>query len=312
VGPAHIELRLQDATTGEPVAGAVGLWCLDVPASADYTAGDLRIWTGEVPVGGVRIEGLPIGRYRLCLDDAALDAQDPAAFDLPAEGVRLDVALQPPAEVPLGIRIVPSDRREVIHVEAPMGTVKARVQQVEPAWIRRRLWDRQGVLTRVLPERRGFGTTWTRRHGLSLRAEQDDKGVWWVGRWTAPTRAERRDVSVSLRVLGGSVVSLRTDGVLAWPADGLCFVAASMPMAWIEDAVRLPDGRRAVDVGVKIRAHAFGRPLATDARIDHTELGITITVRDARYEPLDVTVAAGRRPDPIALLPVAADAAADR
>jgi hypothetical protein len=105
-GSSTIALQLRDADTGAPVDVKFVLWRLGVAADEFWSAGDQEYAKASTVAGAARIEHLPQGRYRLCVDDQRKGAQDPPEFAVGAGVNEIEQVIRPVRTFHLRVLVV--------------------------------------------------------------------------------------------------------------------------------------------------------------------------------------------------------------
>ncbi len=233
-GPASLTLRLVDARDGASVASGVEPWRVDAPGNADWSPGDQLQATVDVPPDGVRLTGLPEGRYRAACA-SALASREPPEFELSAAHTSVALELELPREYELCVRFV--DRFGEPYPSAEWWLEGARPATAATA-VRsaRSPRDESVVMVRA--------TAWASRRRQSGRLDgpQPERGF-ALGRQHECARGQTVVHVLRLRAPDGALAEL----VLPQDASGdVCFVVVGVPSEVAAARVRLPDGRPSV------------------------------------------------------------------
>lgn len=246
---ASVFLRVLDRATGASLASPIELWQLGLPEDEVWGPGDRLHGEFELPTDGLEIENLPLGRYRALVLARPRGAEDPPEFTLGAGGLSVELQIDLPRAYRLYLQVV--DESGV---------------PVEQAWIKRSI----EYLGRA---KAAFAKP---------RWKKGDEHFFGVGggaggsyRGTTRRPSERGfELHTWREVSCGSVFTrkllLRPEGRgdVLWKHTGLVeagkipeqrivgerdFLGVALPESWFDDALFLPDGRRARDAGASIQ-----------------------------------------------------------
>jgi hypothetical protein len=248
-GDCTLVLELTGEASEQPLDTTLELWRINEPGNEHWTAGDRRIATPKTEDGQVEITDLAAGRYRIHAYGQRKGSRDPVAFDV--AGVRTVVALALPAPRRFQVRLRVYDQagRFVLRGKKQSGGASSysRSGDRKPDWVKsRRLHE--GFLNGSISIGGGCGSGGGR--GALVPVEALDGAFDML---TMRESERRRSWSRTwyLHPEEGSTVSLyaRSD-----TARDRTFVGVTLPRAELHDAIRLPDGSRAIDAGARIKA----------------------------------------------------------
>lgn len=277
-GPCTLEFHLQDAETGEPVAGVVALYRLDAPGNEHWTRGDRLQASVEVPVGGTNVEDLPAGFYRPHCLSQRFPPIDHESFEVTGARTTWVVRVPMPRSFRAFLVVRDENGRGIERGDLSGISLSSSMRPAEPHWLRPRAPRDSGILglgggaggSRVRSGSRRFGAVGPRgRYQLATYAEDDcrlHRRVLWF--WRSAGRSEVRAL-------------LDLEG---WRET--TFVGVSVPLAPIHAAVLLPSGQRAVDAGAEFSAWCYARAEEAPARIE-------VQVRLAEFQDLRFAFAPG-------------------
>ena len=260
LGDCSLELAMVDAETGKALAGKLRLFRVKLP-DADALRG-----TFEVPVTGMRFESLPAGWYRV--DVAQERAAGPAdvAFEVDGTLTRRTIRVHLPREFRFEFTVTDPQGRAVTDGALLVDEFRGR-WWTEPDWFE-------------------YGT-----EEDEVECEEDDAFAltMWGGSWTDEEEFAESGTEVfelgmikeSVRCVTScpdfswsrkdwSTIEYRFWEVRAGPHHGI-----AVPLALIEEAIRLPDGELAKSKGAIVKAHSYA---------------VCGTFEDARKESIRVRV----------------------
>lgn len=282
-GDAALEFHLVRADDGSDLDGStVVLWRLDEPANVHWRAGARRVAEATTEAGRAHFGDLAPGRYRASVGGRRVGAEDPPAFEVPDGLTRLQLAVEAPGRHPVRVKVF-----------LPDGGV------LERGWIS---WTGGSSCTDTWtrPE-------WVRTRTPRLEAFYGGGSEGWHSRTCGRGSGEREPVlgDADGLVLGefeGPAAGGSSSASWQVGAEGhgtvrgfvrmqeerpLAFVAATVPLTLAEDLVRLPDGRRAVDVGARLKVHSEARLVPPEGPPPPAEdLTIVIEAHLEGYRPL--------------------------
>jgi len=122
-GSCALFLELVDSVTREYVASEVDLYRLGVAGNEVWTEGDQLQATLDVPEGGISVESLPEGDYRIRCVKEASHADDPPPFTVQGEFTRVTLEVVMPRELPVHLRVVDATGETVTEARAAFGKV---------------------------------------------------------------------------------------------------------------------------------------------------------------------------------------------
>ena len=273
---ASLGLRVVDRTRGEALASAVQLWRLP-PGGDPHLVREV-----DVPEEGLVLDDLKPGTYRAHVRRRLRASEDPPAFDLQAP--RTDVRLEVETATTYAVRL--EIRNELGHVvrlgRASQGY--SRVPAFEP--------DFSSEAGGTTPGHDLGGFDFGSRH-LSVETE-DSRFLFGQARDLDCT--ESGNPWYRLLPKGRTPVRVELEGHELFSSDSyrepeeqLVLLGVSVPEGWFDDAIRLPDGRRAVAVGAEIDVTCTARVQdgARDVGDAWRHVPLRVTVRLKGYAPLD-------------------------
>jgi hypothetical protein len=261
-GEGKVVLACVDGNTGAPMAADLRLWRLGVAPGDGFTAGDQVQRVLSVPADGMRVDGLPLGAYRVEDRLIPVDADDPPAFDV--TDTERAVRLVLPRTRPHPVRLVLFDdagrRIEQTGKVRILGDSEHGADGCPP-WSRPRVPEgappatigyHRRVLARGRP--RDFAETLTAAAdgtfdlGSAEQATRDDSVHEFA---VVETSAGRAEVFVTLGERGATEPPLRA--------------AVAADLTRLAAHVHLPDGRLATDAGARVTGSVHSEPSARAA-----------------------------------------------
>lgn len=299
-GECAVFLRVVDADTGRPVASNVGLWRLDAPGNDGWTAGDQLQLTAEVPVEGVRLEGLPAADYRpVCLAER-FSADDPRPMRVEGPLTELTIPIAMRRKIRARVRVVDL-RGEMVPEGRVLYTGQTHLRRRRaPAWVRPRAL-RDGSR---LPLRGRVGGGTTIRGGNRQVVAQPPEGF-EIGPFDEDSKESEVTYIATVEVEGRSSVRV---AVPCAAGDGQAYVALSVPLADVTDGLRMPDGRTIAEAGGEVSA-SFPA-VALDPSVPPpflVDVPFEIDVRVPGYESASLKRRLGDPPPALVLEPEAED-----
>jgi hypothetical protein len=288
-GECTLLLRLVDADSGEPIREWVDLWQLDAPGNEDWTRGDQRRFGKIVPKTGLRVAGLPEGRYRIFCDHQRASAEDPPAFAVAGSCTDVVVVVPRPRIFEVRLRIYSASGhpiRDALRVDR--GYSDSRATRV-PEWVRPREL-RDGFAAESCP-----AIASCCYHPGTPRPVAAASAGFHVGRVLEDQRRNRKETDHAFLIDGLCPVRLKLRGDVA---RNRTYVGVAVPEEPLRACVLLPDGARATTAGARVAV--FCR-----ARLDRSWYEIPVTVRAwlEGYEDLEFEVLPGEAPRPHRLVP---------
>ena len=278
-GDATLTLRLISSDTGQPVASSVRLWRLGVPAGGGWTWGDQIQRLLDVQAGGVVVDDLPAGWYRVQANGQRKGAGDPPRFQVPDGPSSQDVEVAMPRTFRARLRVFDADGRELL--EAALGSgaggSTGRTNKTAPAWAE--------------PRRPEGGAAGFLEGFHCRRAVYADRGVvradpegFDLGEVQESARKKRWSRGHRITVPGSNEVIC---GATGDDGGNVTYYGIVVPIERVVAEVRLPNGDPLHLDLLKIEARCFAEALADDAAPGAwREIPIHVVVKLEGHKPL--------------------------
>lgn len=284
-GPGTLVLTVLAEEKGPPLYGSVALWRIDAPGNEHWLPGDRLQATVKLSAGRVEIAGLPEGRYRAVYSGQRGASEDPSAFEV--RGPRSEVTLR----VPLPRRFAGSlrlvdERGVALRESSVLPWVWGRTYVTDdPPWVKARELRQPGRYWLRLGGGAGGGGS----HRAPKRI-QGKEGVFAVGTFDEPTRAEKPYLNVRMLSTGRNDVEIKLGEGATGPTTHL---GVTLPLALVLQRLALPDGSPVFGSVAKVEATCIAE-LVTEAMPPDRwrTLPVRVLVTLPGYEPLEVTATA--------------------
>lgn len=278
-GDCAIHISLVDAATRDEVTSVVQLWRLDAPGNVNFERGDQKQAQVLVPKTGHRFEDLPAGRYRIHVEAQARGTEDPPAFEVAGASDNQHFSLPMPGRHAAFLQIYDEQGVPVLEARTNGGSRRRSTRGFKtPRW---RVPRKRKRDTEIIGIGGGAGGAFSGRH--RTRAVQAERDGFRLGLVTQPSRTKASWRAYSFEVADGTNVNVDA----RYGADRThIFHAASVPMAPIHDAVRMPDGTRALDHGASFYTSCKARLVAPYEIFDARDHRVMIDVSLFGYEKL--------------------------
>ncbi|MDJ0522140.1 MAG: hypothetical protein QNJ90_08715 [Planctomycetota bacterium] len=261
----------------------IDLWRINEPGNEHWTHGDRRIARLETKDGRAEAADLAPGRYRIHAHKQRKGSKDPVAFRVEGGDTTITLALPAPRRFKVRLRVYDQAGDFVLRGHKQSGGVSSYSSFTDrnPDWVEsRRL--REGILNGSISIGCGCGSGRGRGAKIAVESENGTFDLF------AMRESERyRSYSRTWHLLpeDGTKVSVygRSD-----TARDRVFVGVTLPLRELHDAIRLPDGTRAIDAGARITAECDAVLVKKDgAEPDWRRIPIQVRVRLKGYADLD-------------------------
>lgn len=245
LGNCAVHISLVDAATGDPVASTVQLWRLDAPENVNYERGDQMQQRVNVGKAGYLFQRLAPGTYRVHAEHQADRPEDPPAFEVAGVAGRREIAVPMPRKRPAILEVYDQHGRQLGRGRTTGGDIRTSNTSTSPRWKvhRARKGNDESIglgggAGGALGGRRRPHVVHATHNGFYLGVVTEGSRV--GSRWRSHRFHfdHRSSVTVDARFHATRFQSSDRDHI---------YRAVSLPMLWFHDAVRLPDGTRAVD-----------------------------------------------------------------
>lgn len=284
-GDCTLALTLTSDIDATPLSTTFELWRIGEPGNEHWTAGDRRIQTLETEEGRATVHDLAAGRYRVHAHGQRDKSNDPKAFAVSGAMTEITLSLPAPRRFQVRLRVYDQAGRFVLrgHKQSGGASSYSRSGDRKPSWVERRRL-REGILNRGSSIGCGCGSGGGR--GAKVAVEALD-GTFDMLTMRESERRRSWSCTWYLHPEEGTKVSVyaRSD-----TARDRVFVGATLPLAELHDAIRLPDGSRAIDAGARIRAECSAVLVGEDGvEPDWRRLPIKVRVYLRGYADLTFT-----------------------
>ena len=213
VGECTLLLRLEDAESGEPLAGKVQLWRLGAPGNVHWSAGDQLQATLRVEQEGTEFGQLPAGAYRTVFLDAAAGSEYPDSFLVGGSWTSHVVQVRPPRNVDTYLEMWDIHGVRLENIEVKSAGSSSRLKTPEsPPWLvpRTTTGDHYLVVS-------GMGGSYGSRSERRWEPRQAGPNGFLLGSLRGNTRSASRMYRFYVRVGDQGVVTLSVNRL---PGEG--------------------------------------------------------------------------------------------
>lgn len=220
--------------TGEYVASEVDLYRLGVEGNDVWTAGDQLQATLDVPEGGLGVESLPEGDYRIRCVKEASHADDPPPFSVQGPFTQTTLKVVMPRTYPVRLRVVDATGEAVTEARVAFGKV-GNVEHGPKSirWLQRRQLVHSDELLICHDRETSFDTP------LVAKPVSAGPDGFLLGEVRQGTHRCVDLYSGFVEVPGGGRVLVELDGEVT---DAVRFLGVTADPSAVAASLRLPDG----------------------------------------------------------------------
>ncbi len=287
-GQAAITITALASHDRSPVPGTLELWRIGWPEDEAWTAGDEYAGRQRTDAAGrVQFTGLDPGEYRVRVFSRRRGTSDPAAFRVHGTDDHITLRVKRPRETRLSVTVYGEDGAILrdAHIARLKEVILASWPRRLPAWARprrQRYWFPIPLRGPPTPATAHPDGPRPAAEPVAVTATRD--GFALPGR-LEPEEYARRATTYEITWSDRSSVLVEADRRVA--RGPRRFVAASIPLARLHEAVRLPDGRRAVDAGATFSAQDRARLVGLDGQAPSWErLSVEVRVTLEGYRAI--------------------------